>query len=134
MGPEDVDIQRSGDNRATWSDLHGGTGDIDVQRYFERQLPWPIEVEMWVIPVGASEGAHVHDEHDPDGYADAREVYLVVEGQGRVTLDGAEYDFGPGDAFAAGSRVRRGIANVGPSPLRIVIVNDPGPPLADASS
>lgn len=130
MEPQEIVIQRSGDNRVTWTDVHGGTGDIDVQRYFERQLPWPIEVEMWVIPVGASEGSHVHDEFDPDGYADAREVYLVVDGQARVILDGVEYDFGPGDAFAAGSRVGRGIANVGPSPLRMVIVNDPGPLLA----
>lgn len=130
MGPEDVAIQRTGDNRATWTDLHGGIGDIDVQRYFERRLPWPIEVEMWIIPVGASEGPHIHDERDPDGYADAREVYLIVEGQARVTLGGLEYTFGPGDAFMAGAHVRRGIANIGPSPLRIVIVNDPGPPLA----
>jgi hypothetical protein len=130
MGPDAVVIQRSGDNRATWTDLHDGIGDIEVQRYFERRLPWPIEVEMWVIPVGGSEGPHVHDERDPDGYAHAREVYIVVAGEARVTLNGVEHDFGPGDAFAAGSLVSRGIANAGSVPLRMVIVNDPGPPLA----
>ena len=127
MRPEDHVVQRSGENRTTWQDSHGGRGAIDVQRYFERNLPWPIELEMWTVPVGASEGTHVHDDADPDGYADAREVYLVVEGQARVTLNGVEYDFGPGDAFAAGSHVTRGIANVGTTPLKVVIVNDPGP-------
>ena len=129
MDGDGVRIQRSGENGAIWSDLHDGVGDIDVQRYFERNLPWPIELEMWVLPVGASEGIHVHDHADPDGYAHAREVYLVVDGHARVTLDGVDFDFGPGDAFAAGSNVARGIVNVGATPLKLVIVNDPGPPL-----
>jgi oxalate decarboxylase/phosphoglucose isomerase-like protein (cupin superfamily) len=129
MRPGDHVVQRSGENRTTWHDSHGGSGAIDVQRYFERSLPWPIELELWVVPVGASEGTHVHDHSDADGYALAREVYLVVEGHARVTLDGVEHDFGPGDAFAAGSNVARGITNVGTTPLKVVIVNDPGPPL-----
>ena len=127
MQPEDHAVQRSGENHSTWRDSHGGTGAIDVERYFERNLPWPIELELWTVPVGASEGTHVHDAADPDGYAHAREVYVVVEGQARVTIDGVEHDFGPGDAFAAGSHVARGIANIGASPLKVVIVGDPGP-------
>lgn len=129
MHPDDVLVQRAGDSRATWTNLHDGVGDIDVQRYFERQLPWPIELELWVVPTGAAEGVHVHDDDDPDGYVDAREVYLVVQGRARVTIEDVEHDFGPGDAIAAGQHVRRGIANVGDTPLILVIVNDPGPPL-----
>ena len=86
MDSGDARIQRSGDNAAVWADLHDGTGDIVVNRYFERALPWPVEFEMWTIPEGGHEGVHVHGTDDPDGYAGAREVYLIVEGNARVTL------------------------------------------------
>ena len=126
----DARIQRSGDNAAVWSELHDGTGDIVVNRYFERALPWPVEFEMWVIPEGGHEGLHAHGADDPDGYSGAREVYLIVEGSARVTLGDASHSLGPGDAFAAAPSMPRGIANVGAGPLRLVVLNDPGPPLA----
>lgn len=132
MESGDARIQRSGDNAAVWADLHDGTGDIVVNRYFERALPWPIEFEMWTIPEGGHEGLHTHGPDDPDGYAGAREVYLIVEGSARITLGDASHSLGPGDAFAAAPSVPRGIANVGAGPLRLVVLNDPGPTLADS--
>ena len=127
---EGAAVQRFGDNSVVWSDLHQGTGDIVVNRYFERTFPWPVEFEMWVIPVDGREGTHSHGADDADGYAGARETYLVVEGKAEVTLGDRVYSLGPGDAFTAGPHVVRGIANVGPGELRVVVLNDPGPPLA----
>lgn len=115
-----------------WADLHDGTGDIVVNRYFERALPWPIEFEMWTIPVDGHEGLHAHGPDDPDGYAGAREVYLIVEGSARITLGDVSHALGPGDAFVADPATPRGIANVGSGPLRLVVLNDPGPTLADS--
>lgn len=129
MDPEEVIIQRSGANQITWPELHDGVGDVDVQRYFEGQLPWPIEFETWVLPVGASEGPHTHDDDDPDGYARAREVYLIVDGSARITLNGTKHLLAAGDAFVAGWKVSRAVENIGTEPLRIVVVSDPGPPL-----
>lgn len=130
MESGDARIQRSGDNAAIWADLHGGAGDIVVNRYFERALPWPIEFEMWTIPEGGHEGVHAHGADDPDGYSGAREVYLIVDGSARVTLGGESHSLGPGDAFAADPATPRGIANVGSGPLRLIVLNDPGPLLA----
>ena len=130
MESGDARIQRSGHNAAIWADLHGGAGDIVVNRYFERALPWPIEFEMWTIPEGGHEGVHAHGADDPDGYSGAREVYLIVDGSARVTLGGESHSLGPGDAFSADPATLRGIANVGSGPLRLIVLNDPGPLLA----
>lgn len=132
MESPDARIQRSGDNATIWSDLHGGAGDIVVNRYFERALPWPIEFEMWTIPEGGHEGLHTHGPDDPDGYAGAREVYLIVDGSARVTLGGESHSLGPGDAFSADPATPRGIDNVGSGPLRLIVLNDPGPTLVDS--
>ncbi|MBU6310895.1 MAG: cupin domain-containing protein [Actinomycetales bacterium] len=126
---EGAAVQRFGDNSVVWSDLHQGTGDIVVNRYFERTFPWPVEFEMWTIPEGGHEGLHTHGRDDPDGYAGAREVYLIVEGSARVTLGDASHSLGPGDAISADPATPRGIANVGAGPLRLVVLSDPGPPL-----
>ena len=117
--------QRANDVYWTWPNIHQGAGEIEVRRYFEGMLPWPIELELWTIPVGASEGSHVHDHTDPDGYVGTRELYLILEGTALVTLGDHLSELGPGDAFLAGPLVERGVENIGDTPLRIAIVNDP---------
>ncbi len=118
-------IQRSGEDQRIWSNLHGGQGDITVERFFSGALPWPIEVEMWTLPEGASESVHIHGDDDPDGYAHTRETYVVVAGACTITLGDVEQQFGPGDAFFADALTSRGIRNTGTGPLRLIVINDP---------
>lgn len=118
-------VQRSGGDRRTWSNLHDGSGDITVDRYFSGALPWPIEVEMWTLPMGASEGVHFHGDDDPDGYTHTREMYVVVEGECAVTLGDVEQQLGPGDAFFADAATARGVQNTGAGPLRLMVISDP---------
>jgi len=118
-------IQRSGDDLRTWRNLHDGSGNITVDRYFSGALPWPIEVEMWTLPEGASEGLHIHGHDDPDGYSDTRETYIVVEGECAVTLGDVEQQLGPGDAFFADAVTARGVQNTGAGPLRLMVISDP---------
>ncbi len=117
-------VQRRDDNAFVWADLHGGQGAVQVRRYFERALPWPIELEVWEIPVGGSEGVHRHGIDDPDGYLMAREFYLVLDGAGRFTIGGEQVDVGPGDAVQVDPLTERGVRNTGDRPLRLLVLAD----------
>lgn len=118
-------VHRHGDDSRVWTDLHGGQGPINVERYLDGALPWALEIEMWTIPPGGSEGIHVHDDEDPDGYRNAHEVYVIVEGRCEVIVGDERQQLGPGDAFTAGALVPRGITNVGSGVLRLLLVSDP---------
>ena len=67
-GPRPSRVQRRDDNVFVMDPVHEGEGAVVMRRYFEAAFKWPVEIEMWDIPVGAWEGRHVHDEADPDGY------------------------------------------------------------------
>lgn len=118
-------VQRSDDESFFWADLHDGSGAIQVRRYFERALPWPVELETWDIPVGGSEGVHRHGDDDPDGYAGTRECYLVIDGTGSVTMGAEQVEVGPGDAVLVDPLTDRGVFNTGDRTLRLVALRDP---------
>lgn len=105
-------------------EVHGGVGPITMRRYFELGFKWPLELEIWDIPVGATEGAHVHDEVDPDGYVMIDECYIVLDGQGRFLLADQEVDLAPGDAIFINPHTSRGIVNTGETTLRILLLSD----------
>ncbi len=48
------------------------------------------------------------------------EIYYVLEGQGVVTLDGAEIEVGPGSAVFIPRDTEHGIRNSGDAPLRLL--------------
>lgn len=109
----------------SWPDLHEGDGTVTVRRYFGRQLPWPVECEMWEIPAGGSEGLHTHPVDDPDGYAEVDELYVVIEGSADFILGEAVHHVSTGDAVFAPHDVAHGFRNTGASPLRLMVLSDP---------
>jgi oxalate decarboxylase/phosphoglucose isomerase-like protein (cupin superfamily) len=117
-------LQKAGDHGFEWKNLHNGRGSILVHRYFEGAFKWPIELEIWEISVGGSEGIHRHDATDPDGYAWVDECYVVIEGIGRFTIGDAVVEVGPGDAVLARPTTDRGVENTGTIPLRMIVVSD----------
>jgi oxalate decarboxylase/phosphoglucose isomerase-like protein (cupin superfamily) len=117
-------VQKADDQAYEWANLHDGRGAIRVRRYFEGAFKWPIELELWEIPVGGSEGVHRHDATDPDGYAQVDECYVVTEGTGRLTIGDEVVEVGPGDAVLAEPLVDRGVENTGTIPLRMVVLSD----------
>jgi len=117
-------VQRRDDNMFVMDEVHGGVGPITMRRYFELGFKWPLELEIWDIPVGATEGAHVHDEVDPDGYVMIDECYIVLDGQGRFLLADEEVDLAPGDAIFINPHTSRGIVNTGETTLRILLLSD----------
>ena len=74
-------VERSGQSTFNYVDLHGGSREIAVRRLFGKKHSWNIDLDIWEIPPGTSEGSHIHDSSDLEyGYMD--EIYLILEGQG----------------------------------------------------
>ena len=123
-GPRPSRVQRRDDNVFVMDPVHEGEGAVVMRRYFEAAFKWPVEIEMWDIPVGAWEGRHVHDEADPDGYVMADECYIVVAGRGRFQLGADEVDLEVGDAMFMDPHISRGVRNTGDEMLRIMVISD----------
>ncbi len=64
------------------------------------------------LPVGAATAPHFHPR--------AEEIYYLLEGRGRMQIEGDVRDVGPGDAIAIPSGLRHQITNVGDGTLRFL--------------
>ena len=117
-----TEIQRADDNMFFWDELHEGRGSIRVRRYFEGKFRWPVDLEVWEIPVGGSEGVHRHDAFDPDGFDSMIECYVVVTGSGRFTVGDQVMDARSGDAVLVDPETDRGVENTGSEPLKLVVL------------
>jgi mannose-6-phosphate isomerase-like protein (cupin superfamily) len=73
----------------------------------------PFELARWTVEPGTASDSDSHD---------AREVWLVIAGQGRVTWAGDEKRLRAGEAIAFDSRVPHRIVNDGEYPLRVFSV------------
>lgn len=95
---------------------HGGHGLIDFHRVWSHEaFAGPCNfVDYAVLPPGASIGVHTH--------GDDEEIYLVLEGQGVMHLDGDEFRVGPGSVIKNRRFGRHGLRNDGDSPLRLFVV------------
>ena len=95
---------------------HGGEGEILFHRVFHARAfrgPWNF-VDYAVLPPGTSIGVHTHGENE--------ELYLVLEGHGEMVLDGERFTVGPGSVVLNRPGGTHGLANPGPGPLRIFVV------------
>jgi mannose-6-phosphate isomerase-like protein (cupin superfamily) len=103
---------------------HEGNGLIDFHRVFPREafVSACHFVDYAVLPPGASIGIHTH--------GDDEEIYLVLEGQGVMHLDGEEFRVGPGSVIKNRRRGTHGLRNDGATPLRLFVVEIGG--VADA--
>jgi mannose-6-phosphate isomerase-like protein (cupin superfamily) len=64
------------------------------------------------LPVGAATQPHFHPH--------AEEIYFLLEGRGRMQLEDALRDVGPGDAIAIPPGMRHQITNTGSETLRFL--------------
>ena len=67
-----------------------------------------------VMAPGVSCGVHTHH--------DNWEYYYIVSGRGVLTLDGVEYDVGPGDISGVYSGGSHGLVNTGTEELRFIVI------------
>jgi quercetin dioxygenase-like cupin family protein len=96
---------------------HGGRGEVLAARVLDRPAAAGLAfVDLVVVPPGASIGLHTHGPDD-------EEVYVVVEGRGRMTVDGTATEVGPGDVIVNRPGGAHGLENPGAGPMRVVVVD-----------
>ena len=94
---------------------HGGAREISFSRVVKRDGGPLRFIDLSVLGPGADIGRHTHEK-------DNEELYVVVSGRGRMTLDGEVFEVGPGDVILNRPGGTHGLENVGEGELRIVVV------------
>ena len=79
-------------------------------------------LDLYCVAPGQTQKAHTHGDQD--------KIYVVLEGQGRISVGGAEETFGPGEAVIAPAGVEHGLVNDGSAPFVLLVVVTPPPPHA----
>jgi mannose-6-phosphate isomerase-like protein (cupin superfamily) len=79
-------------------------------------------VDLYCLAPGQAQKPHAH--------ADQDKVYVVVEGRGRIHLDGRDEAVGPGEAVVARAQAVHGVVNDGQEPLILLVIVTPPPPHA----
>jgi mannose-6-phosphate isomerase-like protein (cupin superfamily) len=78
-------------------------------------------VEWARIPVGGVSGEHLHTRTE--------EVYVLLSGQGEITLDGHPHPVRAGDAILTGLGTTHGLRNTGPEALEWLVIEMPAAPV-----
>lgn len=112
-------LERAGQDRFEHQ-LHGGHGPVTMQWHFFEQSRLPVAVQTWELPAGGSEGWHAHS-----GDGELEELYLVLEGAGRMHVGDETYDIAPGDSVLAAAGVEHDLLNTGGAPLRVLMIWGP---------
>ena len=97
-------------------EMHEGEGVITRGRFFRDTSRLPVNIEVWELPPGASEGSHIHE-----GDNTLEEFYYFLAGRGVMWMGAEEVSVGPGDAVMAPPGVDHGFRNTGDTPLKLVI-------------
>jgi len=104
--------------RQPFPECHEGVGVVDWTNMLSgnelegRRLNF---IHDDIIPPGASIGVHPH--HDQE------EIYIILAGEGVMTLDDVEHPVGPGDATVVFPGGNHGLKNTGSADLRLIVVN-----------
>ncbi|MEE1823631.1 cupin domain-containing protein [Streptomyces sp. BE20] len=77
-------------------------------------------VEWARVPVGGVSGEHLHTR--------TREIYVLLAGEGEVTLDGRPCPVRSGDAVLTAVGTRHGLRNTGAEPLEWLVIELPADP------
>ncbi len=80
------------------------------------------QLDLYCLEPGQSQKAHTH--------ADQDKIYVVLEGRGRFSLDGAESDLETGEAIVAPAGAAHGVVNDSGARLLLLVVVTPPPPHA----
>jgi mannose-6-phosphate isomerase-like protein (cupin superfamily) len=117
-------VERSGQSTFNYANLHGGSGEIAVQRLFGKKHSWNIDLDIWEIPPGTSEGSHIHDGSDLEyGFMD--EIYLILEGHAEMTIDGKIELLNEGDSVLCKAGSDHNLVNIGTKNLKVLLISDP---------
>ena len=91
---------------------HKGKGLSTGYVFFDKAPDLKFSFRKRVLHPGASIGYHKQTED---------EVYYIIGGQGKMTINGTEFGARPGDAFLTRTGSSHGIEQVGTTDLTIII-------------
>lgn len=96
---------------------HDGVGQISFARLLTRdQVDGPCNfMDYTIMPPGTTIGAHRHG-------MDQEEYYLILQGQGEMSLEDRCFAVGPGDLVRNPPGGRHGLVNTGDEPLHLFVV------------
>ncbi|WP_227878384.1 cupin domain-containing protein [Arthrobacter dokdonensis] len=109
-------LERSGDYGFDY-ELHEGS-PVRIQWHFHGQSELQVAVQTWELPPGGFEGMHAHTENDTP----LEEIYIVIEGAGRMRVDDETFDIAAGDSVLARVGTTHDLRNTGDGPLKMLIV------------
>jgi mannose-6-phosphate isomerase-like protein (cupin superfamily) len=96
---------------------HGAESSILTARVLERGTVSSLRfVDLTMVPVGGAIGLHRHDESD-------EELYVVIEGQARMVVDGESLVIGPGDVVVNRPGGEHALENDGTVPVKLVVID-----------
>ena len=78
-----------------------------------------VQLDLYCVAAGQSQRPHTHTDQD--------KIYYVLEGRGRVAVNGREEPLAAGEAVLAPAGSEHGLANDGPDPLLVLVVVSPPP-------
>lgn len=106
-------LERDADVATTQPGPHHGLGQTTGHLFFEKVPGLTFSFRKRVLHPGSSIGFHLQKED---------EVYYVVSGKGRMTIDGKAFDVKPGDATLTRPGSSHGLVQTGDDDLVLVIV------------
>ena len=105
-------IERDGEVAAAQPGPHNGGGQTIAHSFFSKVPNLELVFRKRVLKPGAGIGYHKQAED---------EIYYVLSGRGVMTLDGKDYDVGPGTAILTRTGSSHGLKQAGPDDLVIII-------------
>jgi mannose-6-phosphate isomerase-like protein (cupin superfamily) len=105
-------IQRDAEVAEQQPGPHQGGGQTIGHSFFGKVPNLELVFRKRVLKPGAAIGYHKQAED---------EIYYVLSGRGRMTLDGQDYDVGPGTAILTRTGSSHGLKQVGTEDLVIII-------------
>jgi mannose-6-phosphate isomerase-like protein (cupin superfamily) len=98
------------------SQMNGGTGTVQYRRALDPSVfstAWSY-VDHLLIPSGSSVGS--------DRLSDMSEVYYVLAGDGKITVDGQSAEIHTGDAIPIRLNEEKAIESTGKNPLELMVI------------
>lgn len=109
-------LERGGSTAFDYN-MHSSAALTTVQWLFLDETRLPVAVHLWQLPPGGAEGMHSHGDEEP-----LEELYLVVAGSARMSVDEETHDLGPGDAVLAPVGSEHDLRNTGNTTLKVVVI------------
>jgi len=95
---------------------HEGNGAIEIGRIFHNEKlegSWDF-IEYLVVPPGVTIGEHRHGSNE--------EIYFIIEGHAKMTVNGQEHDVKPGDFILNRANWEHGFRNEGSEEVKLLVI------------